>query len=142
MTKTTQPLAPGDRRTWTNEAGRVTVVMQRTDAGQTWTITTTQGGTYRLDEWCDTYGTPSEAQAAYDYVKAVFGANDTEQALDAHRAHLIAELDTQRRRLARRLPEAKTLLEQHLAEQDALESLATRRLSPKFVADVTAFLAA
>jgi hypothetical protein len=55
----TKRLGPGERLCWTSRCGTYSVVLQRTDAGQTWTVETRHNG-MTMD---DLFVTDSEYQA-------------------------------------------------------------------------------
>jgi hypothetical protein len=128
----TTALPPG--HTIRHQAGRTVITLQATPTG-TYTVTTEQGGTLRLDEWCRTYPTEPEARTAARHTALVFHHFDTGAAVEQRRTELADRIrDELHRRPGWRDEQALTAAQREL---DTLATLADLALRAAITADLT-----
>ncbi len=89
-------------------AGQVDITLQRTDSGQTYTVTSYQHE-LRLTDWCGSYATEAEARTMARHAATVFLTYGTARVVETRRQELVAIIAEQERRQARRMHDKRLL---------------------------------
>lgn len=118
----------------TYRAGHATVTLHVTDPG-TFVVTVEQGP-QRVEEWCYTYATETEARTAARHAAKAFKAHRTAEAIEARQAEISEALEDMRRRIAVHYPINADERADLLAEDDSLMSLGELALAARFRAEM------